>query len=478
MSLLSNLNQSIKNVSKQQLMHFAVLGIVLLLVGASYFWLLSKFEKVQTVKNLGYKKEAFLNPYLAGQTFLEETGIKTDTTVDIEIILDSVSNDDTVVLLNKRRFHPVQTKKIMEWLSNGGHLIMTPSSLWDTETETSDDEFLNQFGVQFHEWETDVEEWEGEVSDIIENYTDQILAENVDDIEENLSSENDTENVAETVDEGNPALESNANGEDESALNTDTEETSQETSACTPYDQETPSYIAYDNNGNTISINFRNRYHLTDSSGNALYAEELEDNDSANHILQYPVGEGMLTVLSDQRFWKNQQISWYDHSYLLWMLTSDSETAWFVFDTDSPNVIELLWVTAKYLIICLGFGLILVLWQQGKRFGPTIPDASFNRRQLVEHIEASTRFSWNHKQFENNMAVLLQDIRQQLRITHNIIFDELSDVHNTPDLVKKISQITQMDEKSVQSAFVPSFEYKENAFVQRIQLLQQLRNRL
>ncbi|MBV1919285.1 MAG: hypothetical protein KUG73_01280, partial [Pseudomonadales bacterium] len=67
MKLLSNINQSIRNISKQQLMHFAVLGIVLLLVGASYFWLLSKFEKIQTVKNLGYKKEAFLNPYLAGK---------------------------------------------------------------------------------------------------------------------------------------------------------------------------------------------------------------------------------------------------------------------------------------------------------------------------------------------------------------------------------------------------------------------------
>ncbi len=472
MKLLSNVNQSIKNVSKQQLMHFAVLGIVLLLVGASYFWLLSKFEKVQTVKNLGYKKEAFLNPYLAGQTFLEETGIKTDTTVDIEIILDSVSNDDTVVLLNKRQFHPVQAEKIMGWLSNGGHLIMTPSSLWNSETETSDDDFLNQFGVQFHEWETDVEEWEGEVSDIIENYTDQIIAENTDDIEGGPEQENNTnqeDGYEDTFD---------INTETEEASPETSQETHQETSACTPYDQETPSYIAYDDNGNTISINFRNRYHLTDSSGNALYAEELESNDSANHILQYPVGEGMLTVLSDQRFWKNQQISWYDHSYLLWMLTSDSETAWFVFDTDSPNVIELLWITAKYLIICLGLGLILVLWKQGKRFGPTIPDASFNRRQLVEHIEASTRFSWNHKQFESNMAVLLQDIRQQLRITHNIIFDELSDVHSTPEVVKKIAQITQMDEKSVQSAFVPSFEYKENAFVQRIQLLQQLRNRL
>ncbi len=448
-------------------MHFAILGLVLLLVGSSYFWLLSKFEKTQTVTNLGYKKEAFLNPYLAGKTFLEETGIKTDTTVDIEIILDSISNDDTVILLNKRQFHPVQIEKIMEWLSSGGHLVMTPSSLWDTEAETSNDDFLNLFGVQFHEQVTDVEEWEGEVSDIIENYTDQIISESTEDIEGN-NTESDSEQ------------KSNANHEDvyEDIPEKGSEEPSQQTSACTPYDQETPSYIAYDNDGNTISINFRSRYHLTDSSGNALYAEELEDNEHANHILQYPVGEGMLTVLSDQRFWKNQQISWYDHSYLLWMLTSDSETAWFVFDTDSPNVIELLWSTAKYLIICLGFGLALVLWQQGKRFGPTIPDTSFNRRQLVEHIEASSRFSWNHKQFENNMAVLLQDIRQQLRITHNIIFDELSDVHNTPELVKKIAQITQMDEKSVQSAFVPSFEYKENAFVQRIQLLQQLRNRL
>ena len=454
---------------KVQFMHYVILVLILLLSGGGYLWIQAHTEIVRTVENLGYKKEALLNPYLGAQTFLDGTGLRSDSAVDIEVILNTVSNDDTVILLNKRRIHPVQAEKITRWIENGGHLIMSPSALWNAETESSGDEFIDGFGIRFHEWYSEGEDWEedvsGEISDIIENYTDEVIP----DINDSSDS---GESATESVDESATENDNTDNGE------TGSDDETEATETCTPYNQDSPSAIAYNDTGGTISVNFRSRFHLEDSSGNALYAEELEDNTSPNHILQYPVGEGMLTVLSDQRFWKNRQISWYDHSYLLWMLANNSERIWFVYDTDSPSLLDLLWSSANYLIICLGIYLGLLLWQQGRRFGPVIPDQSFDRRQLIEHIEASTRFSWRHKQFENTMAILLTDIRQHLRLSHNIVIDSLAEAHNDIDLLHNIAQIAQMDVKVVQAAFAPSFEYKEQMFVQRIKQLQQLRNQL
>lgn len=445
---------------KLQFVHYVILVLILLLSGGAYLWIQAHTEIVRSVENLGYKKEALLNPYLGAQTFLEGTGIRSDSAVDIEVILNTVTNDDTVILLNKRRIHPVQAEKIRLWLENGGHLIMSPSAIWNAETETSGDEFIDSFGIRFHEWFSENDNWEeevsAEISDIIENYTDEIIPD-IDDTEDSNDSSGSGSSEQTGMDTGDEA---------------------ESTQTCTPYNQDNPSTISYNNAGDSISVNFRSRFHLEDSSGDALYAEELEDNTSPNHVLQYPVGEGMLTVLSDQRFWKNRQISWYDHSYLLWMLTNNSERIWFVYDTDSASLLDLLWDSANYLIICLGICLGLLLWQQGRRFGPIIPDQSFDRRQLIEHIEASTRFSWRHKQFENTMAILLNDIRQQLRISHNVVIDSLAEAHNDTELLQKIAQIAQMDVSVVQAAFTPSFEYKEQMFVQRIKQLQQLRNQL
>jgi len=480
-----NLSRYFSRISKQQTMTIGTTCLLIVLLTGGFFWLKSQMVWIQTVENLGYKKETLLNPYLAAQTFLDEIGIRTKRAVDIEIILDTVSNDDTVILLNKRKFHPVQAKKIMAWLANGGHLILSPSSLWNTETESSKDEFLDSFGIRFHEWDTENsalnEETSAEITDIIENYSDDVIVQYTDEDnhDENSREGNNLEGKSDRVNSDPDVSDNNTsninnNGQDSGNNN---ETNIDETLACAS-DKNTPSLITYNKADDVISINFRSRYHLEDTSNNALHAEQLKNKDSANHILQYPVGEGMLTVMSDLRFWKNRKISWYNHSYLLWMLVSDSETAWFVFDTNSPNLLSLLWNAASHLIISLGICLALLLWQRGRRFGPITPDDSTNRRQLIEHIEASARFSWNHKQFEPNMTVLLNDIRKRLLFSHNIDLIELESVHTNKTLIEKISHITQIQEKDVRAAFKPNFEYKEHALVQRVKLLQQLRNQL
>ena len=76
------------------------------------------------------------------------------------------------------------------------------------------------------------------------------------------------------------------------------------------------------------------------------------------------------------------------------------------------------------------------------------------------------------------MTVLLNDIRHQLLHSHNLSIEHLSEVHRDQKLIARIAAITQLDEKIIEDAFSPSFEYKEHVFVQRIKKLQQLRNQL
>ena len=121
----------------------------LLLIIGGLFWLKSQMELAHTVTNRGYTKDAILNPYLAANKFLNTQGITTENAIDINVIINALSPNDSIFLLNKRPLRPRQIEKIMPWLSNGGHLIMTPATLWNPNVNSADDDFLNFFGIQY-----------------------------------------------------------------------------------------------------------------------------------------------------------------------------------------------------------------------------------------------------------------------------------------------------------------------------------------
>ena len=75
--------------------------------------------------------------------------------------------------------------------------------------------------------------------------------------------------------------------------------------------EQSPAYLA-----------FANQHHLHDSHNRA---HAWANSPVGTHLLQLTYGNGLLTVLSDFSLWQRHSINQYDHAWLLWYLSQDSE---------------------------------------------------------------------------------------------------------------------------------------------------------
>jgi hypothetical protein len=117
----------------------------------------------------------------------------------------------------------------------------------------------------------------------------------------------------------------------------------------------------------------------------------LED-DLGVYLLQYPVGEGRLTLMSDMNYFFNKNIGQHDHAYFLWLLTHESDEVWLMVDNLTPSLLDLAWRYNPYLVSALALFCLLqfiALWQ---RFGPLREDLSTSRRDILQHLHAVARF--------------------------------------------------------------------------------------
>ncbi len=75
--------------------------------------------------------------------------------------------------------------------------------------------------------------------------------------------------------------------------------------------EQSPAYLALNSS-----------YHLED---HANRAHAWANSDKGTHLLQLLHGAGLITLLSDLQLWHTPEISQYDHAWLLWYLSQDTE---------------------------------------------------------------------------------------------------------------------------------------------------------
>jgi len=137
----------------------------------------------------------------------------------------------------------------------------------------------------------------------------------------------------------------------------------------------------------------------------------LED-DLGVYLLQYPVGEGRLTLVSDMKYFFNKNIGQHDHAYFLWLLTHESDQVWLMVNNQTPSLLTLAWRYNPYLVSALAlFGLLqfIALWQ---RFGPLRHDLSTSRRDILQHLRAVARFHLKSDDGRQLLASTRASIRQ------------------------------------------------------------------
>ncbi len=120
-------------------------------------------------------------------------------------------------------------------------------------------------------------------------------------------------------------------------------------------------------------------------------------------MVQLPVGDGAFVVLADDRFMTNAAIGEHDHALLMAYLVAPAPggTVWLLYDREMPWIGAVVWSAAPYAVIAGALCLLAWAWSAGARLGPLRSVPSRDRRDLLEHLDASAAFLWRHGQCDH-----------------------------------------------------------------------------
>ena len=423
--------------------HLLIVAAVLLLVAAGGYWLSTKIERYTHQWDSGPELNVIFNPWHAAQVFLQQQQKDSHRSFNLHPVFDKLNPYDALVLDNSSTIaNPATREKLLEWMNNGGHLIITAVEEWDFDMESADP-LLDEFGVRLYSMTDEEEDEEEEYDEEYEEYDDETYDEDIDE-DEGFEKSDGKAQLTENEEEDSDAAQSCA-------------------------------FVTYDNlfqvgwDNETLQIEAFGEYSLDDENGEA----QRSGNTWPNAVLQYQIGAGKLTVMMDTTIWENDRIGDYDHAYFLWQLVKADDVVWFVSSNDDEDLLDKLWRTAPYLLIGILVLLLLWGWRRWVRFGPMIPDPSNEHRQLLEHIEAATRFDWNHGRAESMVESLRNEIRAEVARQHSLDFT--GDQQKWLDLVGRYSQLEPTTVAQAMSQTIPE---REHPWTELISQLQTIRNAL
>ena len=401
---------------------FGLLGLIVLSSLAWGFYVSIEFydEKVRDK----WSNQALYNPYLAAEQFLQKSGVKV-IEADSLIKLNSFENVNTILITNANQIgNPRQLDAVLGWLEGGGSLIVTANSF-----STSDDLLLQKFEVDVSWPESD------DAEDVPKNSVSDSLREYNEKIEEGMSAEQ----IAESTKREVSLTEIDFTG-DIGLLKI----------AFSPKRILTHPYID-DEKANTETKPF-----------------SWSSSENGVHLIQFDVGEGLLTVISDPSIWQSRKIDQHDHAYLLWVLSSTDGIFAFMRSTNRESIWSLISTNAIELIIALSVFILSWLWFMGHRFGRIVPLFSTRQRALSEHFSATASYLWHRKATEH----LLQPLRQQVFRRAHIAIPEFSRADEQQRLTL-IAAHCQIDRETVNDIMLAG-DFNDSGFVRTVKLLKQI----
>lgn len=388
--------------------HWPVLGAGLLIIALALYYV----EWVEITTRQGPSAEALTNPYLAADRYLSRIGVNVERGTRLGDVAATLEDDDALVMTTSRATLDEATiDRLLGWVGRGGHLVALALNEYDPELETSNDPLLDRLGIQLAIAEDVDDEAEGEV--VAEGEV----------INENL------ENVL------GPSLDAEA--------------------FCGLGPDPSPVYIG----DATLQVQFTARRSLwVDADVIGAVA-----NDAGDQLLQLEHGDGMITVLTTTRMWRNSRIGCHDHAHLLGFLLGRSATTWWLAGVEMPGLPLLLWRHFPYAL--LGTFLLGALWAWNRmvRFGAVSGQAQVPRRSLLEHVRATAAYYWRHRQEDALLAFMREDI-----------LSRTGDPARSPVLAAAAERAG-IDHAELEQALAAEPGINRETFLARVRVLQRLR---
>lgn len=203
-------------------------------------------------------------------------------------------------------------------------------------------------------------------------------------------------------------------------------------------------------------------------SHTALFTDEHADT-----LRVYTFQKGHIAVLSENIF-ELQGLRYYDHAELLLALIKlnpKNQAVTIVQRLKIPTWYELLWNAFPFALCLLGASILLLFWRAVRRFGPLLPETNWERRSLMEHIEASGRWAWSTTVGRD---LLLSAVRTSTKLVLQKRAPELQKL-SVNDQVLRMAQVCHMDHEQLAHAWLDAASHHPHLFTRQIQHLQQLR---
>jgi hypothetical protein len=350
-------------MTRNNLSPLLLLGLLLLALAG--WGLYHSIEFYEETEHSSWSREALHNPYLAAQQFMARSGIDV-TDVDSLARLDRLEGLGTLFFSDANQVQdPRQLQQVMDWLRAGGNVIYTANAV-----DHDDDLLLETFAVSV--------DWR----------------------EREAGEDRDSRPLSETLRDYNRQIEQGKSRED---IVKSFGEAQQPTTRVRFSDDIGDLEITFDTTRVLQHASF------DDSSADTEYQPfSWSSSEHGVHMMQFDVGAGLLTIVSDPGIWTSYRIGEHDHAWLLWLLSSNEGN----FAILRTVLRESLWTLAQRnaseLLIALGLLLAAWMWRSGYRFGRLLPRDRSRQRALGEHFSSVSHYLWQRRRAEH----LLTPVRQ------------------------------------------------------------------
>ncbi|PUA28865.1 MAG: hypothetical protein B0W54_10655 [Cellvibrio sp. 79] len=504
------------------------------IVGALGYWWYTTLVWEEKEIDLGYSKEALQNEFLAAEIFLRKHGIQATTVKNLSLLTShrwrniELGRDDTLVLINANKtLDEDRYDSLYEWVESGGTLITSTQNPFIGTHTNEEDLLLSDFGI------TPAEEESKEAKDLLDAIADE-LDEEKEDKPDNKENKEKTGTTTEkssgeekSVNEEKPAGEEKPTDEEKSksadeqskkAVKKDEPKKPENYYRCNlaepptdinfadetkplhfdfshekPFtyhdnssDEETGESVTSDDAIDDESTDATESPHNSEDIDEALNDEALNDESAIAeasatdaaiasskeaHLLFFEIGDGSVTITSDNYIWTNRRIDCHDHAYALWSLVNPNGRVWFLVNQDAPSLAAIIWTQAKYAVLAGLLALVFWLWASGSRFGPVFTVPQEGRRSLAEHIYASAMLLWRKQQHPQLLALLRAEIMEQLA-------QQMLPSENAQQQIEYLHTLTGLSHSDIQHALFTSNLTHPQEFTRAIAHLQIIRKYL
>ena len=404
-----------------------VSGLVLLgLVG---WGLYASIEFYEETEESGWSIDALRNPYLAAQKFMTESSIEV-TDVDSLARLDELTNLGTLFFSDANQVQtPRQLEQVMNWLDVGGNVIYTADAV-----SHDDDLLLREFSV-----DVDWREFEDE-------------------------EETEDKTLSQTMREYNRQLESGKSREEIASSLSD--------------EEDSITLVQFADDIGDVEIAFNDSKvlshpHILDSESNSEHDPfSWSYSEHGVHMMQFEVGSGLLTIISDPGIWTSYHIDQYDHAYLLWLLSSGEGNFAILRSVLRDSIWVLMQRNATEFLIAAGLLILIWIWRAGYRFGRLLPNDLSQSRALGEHFSSISHYLWHRRQGGH----LVEPLRARVLRRASMTLGEFSGADQARQF-ELIARRCDLNPEAIARAFA-STDFNEASFVQTVRLLKHIEQSL